>query len=360
MMSSLDTRIAFFGGAANQAALEAVRALADAGYSLVVGSHDPRESVFLQEANIPFASSRVEALAGCQIVITSVRTPKDVEELYLGENGLLELMKPGTYAIDVSFSTPGLAREIQAVAAVSDIDAIDAPIVNLGEKEQSIMFLGGMPETHKALSPLLPFMAETVLPQTDAGEGQFAAAIAYIALAGSIMGAIEAMALTRIAGYADNAAIGVLASTAGGSRALVDFVPRLLARDYTGAIRVADFLDALEVALDAAEDLDVTLPMVETAFQLYDLLSVVGGDELSIQALSLLYEDEKTCARYGLDWALADSMQHDAGYGDYGYDDAYGDEGDMGPGPGFPGHGRLGPHGGHGGTPPIDGFFSRN
>ena len=365
MISPLDTRIAFFGGAANPAVIDAVVNLANAGYSIVVASHDPRESVALRAAGCRFVGDRFEALSQCDIVMTSLRVPADVESLYLGDNGLLELMDAGSHAIDLSISTPQLAREIQTMGAISDIDVLDCPIMSLGQHEDTCVFVGGTPEAQAVLSPLFPYLAPNVLPQTDAGEGQFACMMSTIALAGSIMGTVEAMALAHIAGFDENNAVNVLATTAGASRALVDYVPRVIAHDYSGKIRVHEFLDALEVALDAAEAFDLTIPLVETAFQLYNLLSVVGGDEMNIQAIALLYEDEQTCADFGLDWALADQyVQGEGEYDDAEYNSFFhpggrGDSFDGGPRPagGSPhGHGPMP----RGGNPPFDGFFSRN
>ena len=353
MISPLDTRIVFFGGAANPAVIEALLKLKSAGYEIVVASHDPREAPALRDAGMIFIDDRMEALLGAQIVVTSLRTPALIEELYLGDEGLLELMDPGMFCIDFSISTPRLAREIQAVAAVSDIEILDAPIVYVGEHEEAIAFIGGVPQTQELLSPLFPFFAPTVMPQEAAGEGQLAAIICTIALAGSIMGAIEAVSLAHIAGFPDKSAVNVLASTAGGSRAFVEYVPKVLAHDYSGKISITLFLDMLTVALDTAENLEVTTPMTEAAFQLYELLQTVGGDDLNIQALALLYEDEQTCADYGLDWALADNLQ---GSDDFGLEDLLGEAGSFNDSddddcPG--GH-----H--HDGPPPIGGFFSKN
>lgn len=369
MLSPQDTNIAFFGGAGNSSALDAIVSLYDAGYDVVVASHDPREAVVLREAGLPFVDDRAEALSGCKVAISSLATPEEVEDLYLGDNSLLELMGPGTYAIDVSFSTPELAREIYAMAAVSDIDMLDAPIVNLGEKEQAVAFVGGTPEAQEVLSPLFPYLASTVFPQKEPGEGQFAAMLAYVQLAGSLMGAVEAMSLAHVAEFPENSAINVLASTAGGSRALVDYIPRMLEHDYTGNLKVSELLNALEVVLKAADSLDVTVPMIETAYQLYDLLSIVGGDELNIQALALLYEDEKTCADFGLDWSLADAAQGDGGDGGdddegggFDFDDFFnGPVGGGGPDSDGPQGGGKGPQGGNpGGRPPFSGVFSKN
>lgn len=353
MLSPLDTRIAFFGGAANAAVVEALLKLKTAGYDLVIASHDPREAPALRDAGATFIDDRMEALLGCQIVITSLHTTSDVEELYLGDEGLLELMDPGTYCIDVSMSSPRLASEIQAVAAVSDIEVLDAPIVNLGNHEEAVVFVGGDPQTQELLSPLFPYLAPIVMPQEAAGEGQFAAMICVIALAGSLMGAVEAVSLAHIAGFPEKAALNALASTSGGSRALVDYIPQVLMHDYSGKIDISTFLDMLDVALDAADELEVTVPMTETAYQLYELLQTVGGEDLNIQALALLYEDEQTCADYGLDWALAENFNDRAGYGLEGLLEASGyfdDEPEDDNGPDRP----------LDGPPSIDGFFSKN
>lgn len=351
MMSPLDTRIAFFGGAAQPAVIEAIVKLKTAGFDVIVASHDPREAPALRDAGVTFIDDRMEALLGSQVVITSLRTATDVENLYLGDEGLLELMDPGTYCIDLSVSSPRLAREIQAVAAVSDIEVLDAPIVCVGDHENAVVFVGGDPQTQDTLSPLFPFLAPIVMPQDAAGDGQFAAMISIIALAGSLMGAVEAISLAHIAGFPEKNALNVLASTSGGSRALVDYVPQVLGHDYTGRINIAAFLDMLDVALDAAEELEVTIPMTETAYQLYELLQAVGGEEMNIQALALLYEDEQTCADYGLDWALADGFNERCERFDdfFGASDYLDDDGASGP------SGRS-----HGSPPPIDGFFSKN
>ncbi len=322
MFSPLDTRIAFFGGACSVAALEAVVRLVDAGYEMVAGPHDPREGVVLNDAGIPTMQNRIEACQGAQVIITSCAHPSEVEELYLGDNGLLEIADEGSFLVDLSVITPRLAQEIQAMAAVNGLTYLDAPIINVGEQEKAVCFVGGEPEGVELITPLLPYMAHTIRPLGSPGEGALSAVMVIIGLAGSLMGTIEAMALANICQFNTRSALDALASTSAASRALLDYVPQTLNYDFKGRLRVSEFLDMLDTALMASEDMDVTLPCTETAYQLYDLLSVVGGDELNIQAISLLYEDEQTCADYGLDWALAEDMRNGDG-GAYGYGGEY-------------------------------------
>ncbi|MCD8199863.1 MAG: NAD(P)-binding domain-containing protein [Coriobacteriaceae bacterium] len=356
MISPEDTRIAFFGGGAQIAALEAIVQLKQAGYHVVAGVHNPKEAVVLHAADIPMARTPEEALETCDIIITAQATAADLEDLMLGDDGLLEAVQPGTYFIDFSFIPAQLAREIQAMAAINDCDAIDAPIVNLGDKEGPVAFIGGEEETIQTLSPLFPYLAANVFPQSAPGEGQTAAMVACIAFAGSLMGVVEALSLAHISDYSEQGAINAIASTSGGSRALVEYAPHILNREYNGRIKVSEFLDILGVALDSAEHLDVTAPVVETAYQLFELLSVVGGEDLNVQALALLYEEESVCAEYGLDWERAEEQSEYRSFqdfvddyleDDYPYDDDEDDE--------------RGPHGGPGSyPPPIGGFFSKN
>ena len=310
-MDTIDTQIVFFGGAVNPPALEAIVKLKQAGFDVIDAQHDSREAAVLRTVGIPHIADRATAVNECQVVVSSCATSAEVEDLYLGDDGLLELLDSGTVCIDASFSSPRLAREIQALAATRDIFFIDAPITALGEKEESLVFVGGDAQAREEASPLFPYLAHKVVLQDGPGAGQMAALVAYVGLAGSIMGTVEAISIGHIAGFAGSDAVNALASTSAGSRALVDYAPKMLLHDYDGRIDVHRFLDALDVVLDLAEECDVSVPLVETVYQLSELLSTVGGDNLNIQALALLYEDEETCARYGLDWALADEEYYD-------------------------------------------------
>lgn len=336
MICPQDSKIAFFGGANNKAVVRAVKHLAEADFEVVIADHDPREAAYLSSLDLRVVQSRSLALEGAQIVLTSCETPEDVEDLYFGENGLLELMEPGQYAIDLSFSTPQLAREIYAMATVNDIVVLDAPIINIISDEQTALFVGGDPDSIKLLSPLFPYLASSIYPQEKPGEGQMAAVLSIVAFAGSLMSMVEALALQRISGLSNRTALGILSLTCGDSPALHNYAPRIENHDYSGVIDVSTFINYLDVVLDAAEDLELTLPMVETLRQLYGLVGLVGGDELNIQALSLLYEDEATCAKYGLDWTLAQDVDelrehnHDHDFLDLGLeellDESLGDE----------------------------------
>ena len=121
MFAAEDTRVLFIGGACNSCALEAIVRMSDAGYDVVAGEHHPQESLVFDAAGIPMIRSRFEAVEGADVILTCCARPSDVEELYLGEGGLLEIVRPGTYLLDLSFVTPKLSKEIHAMAAISEL-----------------------------------------------------------------------------------------------------------------------------------------------------------------------------------------------------------------------------------------------
>ena len=63
-----------------------------------------------------------------EVVITMVGYPHDVEEVYLGENGIIASARPGTYLIDMTTSSPRLAERIEREAAAKGCHALDAPV----------------------------------------------------------------------------------------------------------------------------------------------------------------------------------------------------------------------------------------
>jgi 3-hydroxyisobutyrate dehydrogenase len=89
----------------------------------------------------------------------------------------------------------------------------------------------------------------------------------------------------------------------GASGAMEKLAPLSMDGDYKPRFKAQHLLKDLTVALAEADELELNLPGTTTARDLFDLLCQVGGADLGSQAVSLLYEDESTCAAAGLDWS---------------------------------------------------------
>ena len=102
--------------------------LIDAGYDLRVFNRTPEKCAPLVARGAQLAPDVASAVRDADVVITMVGAPVDVEDLYLSHDGILEVSAPGAYLIDMTTSSPQLARDISEVAELSGKHAFDAPV----------------------------------------------------------------------------------------------------------------------------------------------------------------------------------------------------------------------------------------
>lgn len=348
------TTVAFIGTGVMGSAM--AHNILNAGYTVVVFNRTREKAQHLLDEGAIWAASPAEAVRQAQVTITMVGYPDEVEDLYIGDDSLVDNANEGTYLIDMSTSSPKLARELHAIGSVNDLHVLDCPVTggDVGAREARLtIFVGGEKEDLDAVMPILRTMGSFISYQGIAGMGQMAKLANQVALAGSMMGAMESLAFAKQTGLNQGLVLEALQHGTASGNVLSNIAPRVLAGDYTPGFFVKHFIKDMDLALTIADDLDLTLPGLETAYQLYDLLSVVGGDNLGTQALELIYEDEETCAKQGLDWTKADELDYD----DYDDEDDFPeddeDEHDHGPRPRRRRWGEEFPGG-------MDSFFSPN
>ncbi len=319
MSDTTKQRIAFIGTGIMGAPM--ARHLLEAGYSVTVYNRTASKCAPLVAAGARQAASPADAAAQADVVITMVGYPEDVEELYLARGGLLEASRPGAYLIDMTTSSPELARDIAEVAEVSGRHAFDAPVTGgqQGAEAGTLTVFCGAPEDQVApVRPVLEAMASKVLAFGGPGKGQMAKLANQAALAGCMLGLVEGLAFAKEGGLDLAQTLDALAGGMAGSTALSQLGPKILADDFTPGFMVGHYVKDLGLILQVAEDEELTLPGVETANQLYNLLAEIGGSRMGTQALDLVYADEETCAAHGLDWAVLGQDEDEDGGHDHG------------------------------------------
>lgn len=317
MISPDSTKVTFIGvGVVGYAMAKNVIA---AGYDLVVHNRTKNKAEELVSLGATWAETLVEAVQDADVVFTMFAYPEDVENIYLGDGGIVDSAPAGAYLIDMTTSSPRLARELYAMAAVNDLRVLDAPVMggDIAAAAGTLTVLaGGEATDFETLNPFFGCIGKKIIHIGGAGSGQYAKLANEIAVAGSIMGAVEALAFAKQAGLDLELVLGTMKHGPGASFTLLNFAPLILQKDYSSGFFVEDFIKDLGIALSTADAMELTLPGLETAYQLYDLLTVVGGDGFGIQALALMYEDEDTCTSFGLDWSRAEDIDEDD-YEDY-------------------------------------------
>jgi 3-hydroxyisobutyrate dehydrogenase len=362
--------------------------LIDAGYDVTVfirsGQKSDKDSKALLPQGARQAKSLVAAIEGADTVLTLLSTPQEVEDVYLGEGGVFEKAAPLCLFIDLSTSNPRLAKELYALAAVHDHGFIEAPFLEGVEGFRAQGSLPAIPDEFRILAASEPDNLEKALPvlQTltpriiDVGLPGSAVAMklaSQIALAGALMGVVEAVTFATLAGVEGNRILEVIQQSAAASTVAQAFGKKILDEEFYYGCDLRLFFNDLTCAIDAADELELALPGLETAHQLYDLLVLVGGGQKGLHALALIYYDEERCTQHGLNWELAQRAMDvyeraNDGYDEYGYDDDYDDYDDEeecdDPNCGHSHRYHLHHHDdddeGSGGRPSMKGFFSPN
>lgn len=263
-----------------------------AGHSLHVYNRSRAGAEPLIDAGASWHDSPA-ALAGvCDVVITIVGYPSDVEELYLGGNGLVTHTRSGALLIDMTTSSPDIAQRVAAAAAARGVQVLDAPVSG-GEggarnATLSIMVGGDVAAFERAL-PVLRLMGSNVIRQGGPGCGQHAKMSNQIIIASTMLGVSEGLAYARRAGLDPQAVLASVSGGAAGSFLLTNMAPRMLAGDYAAGFYTEHFIKDLGIALAEAERLALDLPGLALAHRLYQELAASGHGRDGTQVLFRRY-----------------------------------------------------------------------
>lgn len=287
----------------------------DAGYRLTVYNRTKEKAQSLLARGATWADTVEEAVRRADVVFTMLGYPKDVEEVYLSTHGLLSATRKGAWMIDLTTSSPQLARDIHGVAEVSDKHAVDCPVT--GGEEGALagtltLMLGCDAKEAEPIVPLLETFGSKIMYFDEAGAGQVAKLCNQISLAACMVGYAEALALAGRAGLDTERVRELVMGGTGASAAMERLAPLSMEGDFKPRFMCEHLLKDLALALDEADEFELSLPGTTSARNLYDVLCQVGGARLGSQAVSLLYADEPTCTAAGLDWSLLEDVDEDS------------------------------------------------
>lgn len=300
---------------------------------------------------------RTTDLTDAAAIITYCTSQTALEDVYFDESGFVQAARPGTLLIDLSASTPSFARELNAVAVVSDLVSVEAPLVVVdmvrpdafADKDNLVCFTSGDEAGVEAARPFLEALAGSVQETGGPGSAQLARAAYTLQTTAQVTSAVEADALYR-AVRRSSASLDQRIERVGAATPVAEFVLNAVnTGSFDGTYTVEMFMAELSAALTAADDVDLILPQAEACLHLLELLAVIGGADKSPASLALVYGEESTCAEQGLDWTRAEQAYGDApqdGFDDfetYDADDDGHDQGhDHGSFPGsYPGYGTY-------------------
>ncbi|MBD7970847.1 NAD(P)-dependent oxidoreductase [Paenibacillus gallinarum] len=266
--------------------------LQKAGYALHVYTRTAAKAEELIKQGATWHESPASLAAACGVIITMVGYPKDVEEIYLGENGIIANAPSGAYLIDMTTSSPQLAARIYEEALKSGLHALDAPVSggDIGAKNAKLsIMVGGEKTDYEAVRPIFELMGKNIVHQGPAGAGQHTKMCNQIAIASNMMGVCEALAYAKTSGLDPEIVLKSIETGAAGSWSLSNLGPRMIAGDYEPGFFVKHFIKDMGIALSSAEEMGLQTPGLALAKSLYEELSELGYDDKGTQILYQYY-----------------------------------------------------------------------
>jgi 3-hydroxyisobutyrate dehydrogenase len=230
--------------------------------------------------------------ATSDVVITIVGYPSDVEQVYLGENGILACARDALL-IDMTTSSPELAVRIAEEARKKGCRALDAPVsggdIGALDAKLSIM-VGGEQAAFAEALPILQLMGTSIVLQGGPGAGQHTKMCNQIVIASTIMGVCEGLAYGKAAGLDLPTVLKSIGGGAASGFQLNVLGQKIINGDFAPGFYVEHFIKDLGIALAEAQRMQLDLPALALARKLYEELAQRGHGRLGTQALFKHYE----------------------------------------------------------------------
>ena len=264
------------------------------GYSVNVYSRTKAKADEVVKAGAVWCDTIAECVAGAETVITMVGYPKDVEEVYLSDVGILKSAVPGTVVIDMTTTSPQLSRRIYEEAKKYAIPALDAPVSggDTGARAGTLaIMVGGDELVFEKCRPIFQAMGEKICYAGRAGNGQHMKMANQIAIAGAGAGVSEAVAYAYSAGLDLEKMLETIYTGAAGSWQMSYNGPKMLKGDFTPGFFMKHFVKDMSIATEEAGRMDIDLPVLGTVLSIYQFLVAEGYGDEGTQALIRAYLD---------------------------------------------------------------------
>lgn len=270
-----------------------VRNLRKAGYEVAIYTRTKAKAEDVIAEGAVWCDTAAECAKGRDVVITIVGYPKDVEEVYFGDNGIIANADPGTYVIDMTTTSPRVAVRIWEEAEKAGLHAVDAPVTggDTGAKAGTLTILaGGKKEDFDACVPVFEAMGKNINYEGKAGNGQHTKMCNQIAIAGALAGACEAMVYAKNTGLDVDTMLKSISTGAAGSAQMNNVASKAAKDDYAPGFFLKHFIKDMGIADEEALAADTRLGVLEDVLGIAKKLESEGMGDLGTQALIKYYK----------------------------------------------------------------------
>lgn len=266
------------------------RNLIKAGFEVAVWNRTREKAEALVRDGATVKESPAAVAAGADVVVTMVADPAAVADVAHGPDGLLEAAGGGHRFVWVDMSTigPQAAREFAAAARERGVTFVDAPVsgsLGAAEEAQLVILAGGDAAVVRDLEPVFSALGRKTIHFGDVGQGQAAKIAINLVLAGFLHAAAEGLVLAERLGVDREAFLDLLEAGPAAAPLIKMKLPAWRQGDFPAQFQLALMHKDLGLALEAAQEARVPLPVTATVAQTYAAATASGLGSLDFGAI---------------------------------------------------------------------------
>ncbi len=285
-MRDMDKRIGWIGTGVMGESMCAH--ILNAGYPIYVYNRTKEKAQGLVDMGAFWCSNPKEVAEKSDVMFTIVGFPNDVEEVYLGKNGILKSIKSGSIIVDMTTSEPSLAQKIYGEAKKIGVSSLDAPVSggDVGAKTGKLaIMIGGDKETYEKVLPFFELMGENISYMGKEGAGQHTKMSNQILIASTMIGTVESLLYAYKAGNDLDEVIQVIGKGAAGCWSINNLGPRIAKGNFEPGFFIKHFVKDMGIALKEARIMNLSLPGLALAYQFYMYAMALGLENMGSQGL---------------------------------------------------------------------------
>ncbi len=267
--------------------------LLSAGHTVHIFDLNPASVSELAAKGAVVCKSSKEVAQKSDVIFIMVPDTPDVEAVLFGKDGVAEGVKTGSIVVDMSSISPVATKEVAKKLTAMGVKVLDAPVsggeVGAVNATLSIM-VGGKPEVFEEVKPYFQIMGKNIVHIGDNGDGQTCKVANQIVVALTIEAVGEALLFASKAGADPKKVREALLGGFAQSRILELHGERMIKRNFAPGFRVRLHQKDLNIALQGARSLGLSLPNTAIAAQLLNAVAAQGGSELDHSALVMALE----------------------------------------------------------------------
>ena len=238
--------------------------LLDAGHELYVYNRTVSKTENLVKRGAKLLTEIKDAPLNADVVFTMVGYPKDVEGVYLGNDGLITTAKEGQVFVDMTTSSPTIAKKISEEFSKIGASALDLPVTggDIGAKNGTLSIMAGGDKKvyEEKVLTLVQHLGKNITYFGEAGKGQYAKLANQIAIATTMISVAESFKFAKEVGLDLDDFFKTVSTGSGGSFSMTSYGPRILKNDFKPGFFVHHFIKDMRLALEECERMNITLP----------------------------------------------------------------------------------------------------